>query len=567
MGWVYLARNRRLDDMWVVLKGLLNAGDADATAAATAERRFLTQVDHPNIVNIFNFVEHEGFGYIVMEYIGGDSLKQLLVARRRANDDRSDPLPVTQAIAYILEILPALGYLHDQGLLFCDFKPDNVIQSQHSLKLIDLGGAHRIGESSAAVFGTVGFQAPEIATAGPSIPSDLFTVARTLAVLCIDFRDYQNKSRFTLPSQDSVPLFARYDSLYRFLRKATAADPDDRFQSAEEMADQLYGVLCEIVADQEDRPIPAPSTRFTAALRASIECPDWRILPHPQVDSDDASAGYLAAISATDPEQMIAQLRAAPAQTVEVDLLLAAALIESGDCDGAEALLAKVQVADPWDWRASWYHGVSNLARGNALAAQANFVTAYEAVPGELAPKLALAIACETAGEFVEASRCYEIVSRTDPSTTSASFGLARCRLASADRDGAIAAYDRVPDSSSGYVDAQIARINCLVSGTSVRGPAFDDLITAGSILEQLPVKGEQRERLTADLLEPALRLSVKGKAPNGGTRLLGNVVAEHELRVALERCYRALARRAESRAERIRLVDDANRTRPRTWT
>jgi serine/threonine-protein kinase PknG len=127
MGWVYLARDHNVSDRWVVLKGLLNAGDRDATAAALAERRFLAEVEHPNIVKIFNFVQHESSGYIVMEYVGGASLKQMLAARREANGGEANPLPAAQAIAYMLEILPALGYLHDLGLLFCDFKIDNVI--------------------------------------------------------------------------------------------------------------------------------------------------------------------------------------------------------------------------------------------------------------------------------------------------------------------------------------------------------------------------------------------------------------------------------------------------------
>ena len=92
-----------------------NADDRDATAAALAERRFLAEVEHPNIVKIFNFVEHEGSGYIVMEYVGGQSLKQILEARRDGNGGEPDPLPPDQAIAYMLEILPALGYLHDSG--------------------------------------------------------------------------------------------------------------------------------------------------------------------------------------------------------------------------------------------------------------------------------------------------------------------------------------------------------------------------------------------------------------------------------------------------------------------
>ena len=82
LGWIYLARDRNVADRWVVLKGLLNAGDEDAMAAAVAERLFLAEVEHPNIVKIFNFVEREGFGYIVMEYVDGVSLKALLTGPR-----------------------------------------------------------------------------------------------------------------------------------------------------------------------------------------------------------------------------------------------------------------------------------------------------------------------------------------------------------------------------------------------------------------------------------------------------------------------------------------------------
>ncbi len=70
----------------------------------------------------------------------------------------------------MLEILPALGYLHRSGLVFCDFKLDNVIQTQHSLKLIDLGGVYRMDDASGPVYGTAGYQAPEIASLGPSVP-------------------------------------------------------------------------------------------------------------------------------------------------------------------------------------------------------------------------------------------------------------------------------------------------------------------------------------------------------------------------------------------------------------
>jgi len=71
-------------------------------SAAIAERRFLAEVEHPNIVKIYNFVQHKDAGYIVMEYVGGESLREV---RNRHREEFGAPLPLARAIAYILEIL------------------------------------------------------------------------------------------------------------------------------------------------------------------------------------------------------------------------------------------------------------------------------------------------------------------------------------------------------------------------------------------------------------------------------------------------------------------------------
>jgi serine/threonine-protein kinase PknG len=123
-----------------------------------------------------------------------------------------------------------------------------------------------------------------------------------------------------------------------------------------------------------------------------------------------------------------------------------------------------------------------------------------------------------------------------------------------------------VPDTSSGYIDAQTARIRCL-SRDGEGEPGLQELLAAGSALEALPLEGEQRERLTADLLESALRMTSSGRGSDDGeVRLLGLPLVERDVRLALEHSYRELARHAPSRTERIALVDDANRVRPRTW-
>jgi serine/threonine-protein kinase PknG len=267
LGWIYLARDHNVSDRWVVLKGLLNSGDPDAMAAAVAETRFLAQLEHPNIVRIYNFVQHasqyagETAGYIVMEYVGGKSLKQIRLDARQ----RGGAVPLAHALAYALEILPAFGYLHDRGLVYCDFKPDNIIQTEEQLKLIDMGGVRYVDDDG-PIFGTVGYQAPEIEDEGPSPSSDLYTVGRSLAVLTFEFAGFQGKYQFRLP--ESEPLLQRQESYARLLRRATHPDPRRRFQTAGEMAEQLTGVLREVLSAADGVPRPAFSGLFSPELRA-----------------------------------------------------------------------------------------------------------------------------------------------------------------------------------------------------------------------------------------------------------------------------------------------------------
>ncbi|MEU4051992.1 tetratricopeptide repeat protein [Streptomyces olivaceus] len=274
LGWIYLAVDKAVSDRWVVLKGLLDTGDQDAMAAAISERRFLAEIEHANIVRIYNFVEHLDQrtgsldGYIVMEYVGGKSLKELANARR-APDGRRDPLPVEQACAYGIEALEALAHLHNRKLLYCDFKVDNALQTEDQLKLIDMGAVRRMDDAESAIYGTVGYQAPEVADAGPSVASDLYTVGRTLAVLTLDFQGYTTVYADSLPDPDTVEVFRRYESFYRLLVRATDPDPARRFASAQEMAEQLTGVLREVISLQTGRARPAVSTLFGPEVRVT----------------------------------------------------------------------------------------------------------------------------------------------------------------------------------------------------------------------------------------------------------------------------------------------------------
>ena len=302
LGWIYVARDKNVSDRWVVLKGLLNSGDPDALAAAIAERQFLAQVEHPLIVEIYNFVTHEGAGYIVMEYVGGTSLKQLLQQRMKAAGGKYDALPVDQAIAFVIEVLPAFQYLHDLNLLFCDFKPDNMIQVGDAVKLIDLGGVRRLDDLDSAIYGTTGYQAPEVPIVGPSVASDIYTIGRTLTVLSMEFRGYQSTYVASLPPVDQAPLFQAHDSFYRLLLKACAPDPADRFVSADELRVQLLGVLREVVAlGREGAAEHSTSSLLFWSPTVSDDDLYWQDLPALRVDDSDPQASWLRTLSIDAP--------------------------------------------------------------------------------------------------------------------------------------------------------------------------------------------------------------------------------------------------------------------------
>jgi serine/threonine-protein kinase PknG len=571
-GWIYLARDRnvsdKVSDRWVVLKGLINTTDPDSMAAAVNERRYLVEVDHPTIVKIHDFAQQDEVGYIVMEYVGGQSLRDILLANQ-GPDGRRVPLPLPRVLAYGLEVLPALAYLHDRGLLFCDFKPDNVIHAEEQLKLIDLGAVRRADDNVSVVYGTPGYQAPEVAKVGPSVASDIYTVGRTLAVLSFGFQGFSTTYADRLPDPGEVALLAAEESFDRLLRRATHRDPDRRFGSAAEMTDQLRGVLREVLSAVDGVPRPEPSLLFTGERRTFGTEPGpltdlgavAAALPLPQLDLTDPGAGFLATLSATDPDELVHVLESAPVRTVEVALRLVRARIDSGDLDSARTELDALAEADPYDWRFDWYRGLAALAGSVPDDARTAFDTVYSALPGEPAARLALAAAEELSG--MDSNR-YDRVWRTDHTFVSAAFGVARQRLRQGDRVGCVAVLDEVPDSSSQHITAQVAAVRARM-GAELAQLAEADLVDASTRLERLRLDVERRAWLAAEMLETSLTwVRTARTRPNG--RVLGHELSERALRLGLEQAYRALAKMARDDGERVRWVDQANSVRPRTW-
>jgi serine/threonine-protein kinase PknG len=504
MGWIYLAKDVTLQ-RYVVLKGLVNQDDKALAEAAVAERQFLAEVKHANIVGVYTCVQHANSrgsaAYTVMEYVGGRTLKSLRKER--------GPLPVAEVLAYMHCVLGAFSYMHRNGLIYNDFKPDNVMLEVDDIKVIDLGGVTRFTATDGDIYSTIGYAAPELATKGPSPASDIYTLARTMAVLCTEFRGFQTSHEHQLRTPDEEPVYAKYDSFYRFLLKATHQNPNMRFQNCEEMDEQLLGVMRDAVAIDSGSPCPGTSNRFSADTmverdQSKQQVVDIYSLPRLRMDTQDPAAvvilngmGVAGTNDLKRQEGVIRRTLEQYPDSQEARLALAKNLIEQGQYGDAEAMLKEVEAQDGFDWRVIWYRGMSFMAQGQYDSAQSAFETCFDEVPGELAPRLAIAIVSDLKKDADDAVHYYQAVSRVDSGYTTAIFAQARLLAAQGKIDEAVAALSLVPQTSSLYFDAQKTLAKVLIDNNGQPSGA-DQLNRAAQTIEALVLTGAEKVHMAS---------------------------------------------------------------------
>jgi TolB-like protein len=251
MGVVYAARDERLQRP-VALKMISSLSDDETTRRRFwREARIAASVNHPNICQIYDIGDDEGDDlFIAMELLEGETLDRRL---------QKGPLSVSQAVPVALDILAALAALHARGVVHRDLKPSNVFLTPHGVKVLDFGVARPQPEQAltaegnltgtGVLVGTPRYIAPECVLGEVAdARSDLFAVGAILFEILAGRPAFAGRTvaevlRATVSEQPPAligpPAVTAVD---RVIRRALSKRPDDRPESADEMARQLRGI-------------------------------------------------------------------------------------------------------------------------------------------------------------------------------------------------------------------------------------------------------------------------------------------------------------------------------------
>lgn len=235
MSRVWLARDLRLGVAWAA-KQVEVADDPDGTfrQALLGEARILRELEHPALPRVVDVLEDAGSVYLVMDLVQGTTLAGMVRERGR-------PMDVPEACAIAAQLCDVLGYLHERTppVIHRDVKPSNVVVKRAGgAKLIDFGIALDGARASAstATLGTAGYAAPEQFRPGGTCDArtDVYALGATLCFLLCG----RPPSRLE-PQPSGQGLLGVSPRLSHVVRKATAADPRDRYQTCAQMKDEL----------------------------------------------------------------------------------------------------------------------------------------------------------------------------------------------------------------------------------------------------------------------------------------------------------------------------------------
>ena len=246
MANVYLAQDTILDRKVAVkvLRGDLSSDDK-FIRRFQREALSVSNLSHPNIVEVYDVGEEEGQHYIVMEYIEGKTLKQLLKKR--------ESLTLTEVIDIMTQLTDGISHAHESYIIHRDIKPQNImIEDDGKVKITDFGIAMALNATQLtqtnSVMGSVHYLPPEQASGkSATIKSDIYSMGILMYELITGNVPFKGDNAVEIAlkhMKDKIPSIRKQDpsipqSVENILIKATAKNPRNRYESAKEMHEDL----------------------------------------------------------------------------------------------------------------------------------------------------------------------------------------------------------------------------------------------------------------------------------------------------------------------------------------
>jgi serine/threonine-protein kinase len=250
MARVYRAYHPQLD-RYVALKVLRAdlVDDEEFRARFQREARAAAALRHANIVQVFDHDVQDDIYYIVLELLEGDSLKTRLHDYRT----RGETMPLGEIVRVLLDVLDGLAYAHSEGMIHRDIKPGNILLTKRGQAVIaDFGIAQIVSDTHhtapGALLGTLNYIAPEQGMRSQSdARSDLYSLGIVLYEMLTQRPPFEADTPLAVlmkHAHDPLPLPREINPdipvpFERIVLKALAKDPEDRYQSAEAMAQAL----------------------------------------------------------------------------------------------------------------------------------------------------------------------------------------------------------------------------------------------------------------------------------------------------------------------------------------
>ena len=221
------------------------AGDPAFLARFQREARAAAQLDHPNVVRVYDVGQDGDRHYIVMEYVDGQDLKTMI--------RRSGRLTVEEALSICVQVSAAVGHAHEGGVVHCDIKPQNVLVTLDGrAKVTDFGIARALSESalteSETVWGSPLYFSPEQAAGDPTSPaSDVYSIGVVMYEMLAGQPPFSAEKPMALAlmhmRQQPPPLVAQNPqlppTLEAIVQKMMAKDPAARYRTAGQVASVL----------------------------------------------------------------------------------------------------------------------------------------------------------------------------------------------------------------------------------------------------------------------------------------------------------------------------------------